>query len=168
MTEILSLRCHLNHCFLLRSIIAFPNGSSCPAHIPVPYIVAYAHATCLRAGCSSPSHRGRYPRPRCPIWIPPLSIPIGLPGEVDRDSCIRAIVRRVEESLRHRLFARVVCLLKCHALFLSSSGGKTPLIIVAMFGMFAIASLTWLHRRRISRLHHVEVQRPTSKPCDRY
>ena len=47
-------------------------------------------------------------------------------------------------------------------------GGKTPLIIVAMFGMFAIASLTWLHRRWISRLHHVEVQRPTSKPCDRY
>jgi len=47
------------------------------------------------------------------------------------------------------------------------SGGKTPLIIVTMmFGMFAIASLTWLHRRWISRLHHVEVQRPTSKPID--
>ena len=31
------------------------------------------------------------------------------------------------------------------------SGGKTPLIIVTMmFGMFAIASLTWLHRRWIS------------------
>ena len=63
------------------------------------------------------SHRGRYPRPRRPIWIPPLSIPTGLRGEVDRDSCIRAIVWRVGESLRHRLFARVVCLLKCHALF---------------------------------------------------
>ena len=25
--------------------------------------------------------------------------------------------------------------------------------------------LTWLHRRWISRLHHVEVQRPTSKPA---
>src|SRR5712664_2721444 len=76
MTEILSLRCHLNHCFLLRSIIAFPNGSSCPAHIPVPYIVAYAHATCLPDApvLYDLSHRGRYPRPRCPIWIPPLSI----------------------------------------------------------------------------------------------
>ncbi|KAN0079686.1 hypothetical protein V8E54_004900 [Elaphomyces granulatus] len=31
--------------------------------------------------------------------------------------------------------------------------------------MFATASLTWLHRRWISRLHHVEVQRPTSKPA---
>jgi hypothetical protein len=66
------------------------------------------------------SHRsrmGRYPRPRCPIWIPPLSIPTGLRGEVGRDSCIRAIVQRAEESLHHRLFARVVCLLRCHALF---------------------------------------------------
>jgi hypothetical protein len=42
------------------------------------------------------------------------------------------------------------------------SGGKAPLIIVAMLGMFAIASLTWLYRRWISWLHHVEVQRPTS------
>jgi hypothetical protein len=38
----------------------------------------------------------------------------------------------------------------------SYSGGKTPLIIVAiMFGMIVIASLTF-HQRWISRLHHVD------------
>src|ERR1700684_1447439 len=48
------LCCRLNHCFLLRSIISFRNRSSCPAHFLVPYMVAYTHAICLCAGCSSP------------------------------------------------------------------------------------------------------------------
>jgi len=74
----------------------------------------------------------------------------------------------VEESLRHRLFARVVCLLKCHALFLSSSGGKTPLIIVAMFGMFAIASSDLAPSKTDFQASPRGGAEPTSKPCDRY
>ena len=31
-------------------------------------------------------------------------------------------------------------------------------VCVAMLGMFAIASLSWLHLRWISKLYHVEVQ----------
>src|ERR1700722_12137289 len=79
MTEILSLRCHLNHFFLLRSII------SGPAHFLVPYIVAYAHAICLRAGCSSavwPFTSGKISTTQVPN-LDPLSIPTGLRGEVD-------------------------------------------------------------------------------------
>ena len=64
--------------------------------------------------------------------------------------------------------SRMLVEMPCFVFEFRYSERKTPLIIVAMFGMFAIASLTWLHRRRISRLHHVEVQRPASKPCDRY
>jgi hypothetical protein len=53
--------------------------------------------------------------------------------------------------------------------FVFDSGEKIPLIIIAILGMFAIVSLTWLHRRWISRLHHGEVQRPISKPkCENY
>src|ERR1700684_4096195 len=92
--------------------------------------------------------------------------PTGLQGEVDRDSCIRVTVRRVEESLRAFRASRMLVGMPRFVFEFRYSGGKTPLIIVTMmFGMFAIASLTWLHRRWISRLHHVEVQRPTSKPC---
>src|ERR1700744_5910798 len=62
--------------------------------------------------------------------------PTGL--RVNGDSCIRAIVRWVEESLRPRLFARVVCQLTCHAL--SSDIVEEGIIIVAMVDLFAIAS----------------------------
>ena len=60
--------------------------------------------------------------------------------------------------------SRMLVEMPCFVFEFRYSGGKTPLVIVAMFGMFAIASLTWLHQRWISRLHHVEVQRPTSEP----
>jgi hypothetical protein len=60
--------------------------------------------------------------------------------------------------------SRMLVEMPCVVFEFRYSGGKTPLIIVTMFGIFAIASLTWLYRRWISRLHHVEVQRPTSKP----
>ena len=50
-----------------------------------------------------------------------------------------------------QLFTRVLCH-ECFVFEFRYSGGKTPLIIVTMLGMFAIASLTtWLHRRWISR-----------------
>jgi hypothetical protein len=68
-------------------------------------------------------------------------------------------------SQAFRASRMLVIEMPCFVFVFRYSGGKTPLIIVAMMlGMFAIASLTWLHQRWISRLHHVEVQRPTSKP----
>ena len=73
---------------------------------------------------------GRYPWSKCPIWIHP-SIPTGLQGEVDRDSCIRVIVRWMEENFRHRLFAQSMLIeVLCFVFESKYSGGKTPLIIV--------------------------------------
>jgi hypothetical protein len=45
---------------------------------------------------------------------------------------------------------RMLVEMPCFVFEFRYSGGKTPLIAVAMF---AIASLTWLHRRWISRRH---------------
>jgi hypothetical protein len=59
----------------------------------------------------------------CDLGAQSVVHPTGL--RVNGDSCIRAIVRWVEESLRPRLFARVVCQLTCHALFeFRYSGGR--------------------------------------------
>ena len=60
---------------------------------------------------------GRYPWSSCPIWIPPLSIPTKLQHFGGRWT---EILASESGSLRHRLFARMVCLLGYHALFLSS------------------------------------------------
>jgi hypothetical protein len=72
MTEILSLRCRLNHCFLLRSIIFFHSRSSCPAHFLVP-CVAYANAICLRCQfLYDLSHRSRMGKISVPNLDPSL------------------------------------------------------------------------------------------------
>jgi hypothetical protein len=158
--ENLSLRCHLNCCFLLRSIISFHSCSSCPAHFLVPYIVAYTRNPGDPSACwpvlYGLSHR--YPRSSCPIWIPPIQA-----SKRPSGGWRRAFVT----GFSHESYA---CNWNAMLFFVFRySGGKTPFIIIAiMLGMVAIASLTWLHRRWISRLHHVGVQRPTSRPSWNY
>jgi hypothetical protein len=110
---------------------------------------------------------GRYLRPRCPIWIPPLSIPTGLRGDggvrgqrsmhpSDRLAGGRAFVTSSQAFRASRMLVER----PWFPIFeFRYSGGKTPLVIVTMFGMFAIASLTWLHRICISRLHRITTWR---------